>query len=50
MSKIRFNFLIEQEKLKKIKIMAVNKNTTVTDIITKLLDDYMQKEDKKIDS
>ena len=44
MSKTRFNFLIEQEKIKKLKIIAINKDTTVTDIILKLLDDYMKKE------
>lgn len=47
MAKTRFNFLIEQEKIKKLKIMAINKDTTVTDIILKLLDDYMEKEGEK---
>ena len=47
MAKTRFNFLIEQEKIKKLKIIAINKNTTVTEIILNLLNDYMEKEGKK---
>ncbi len=50
MAKVRFNFLIEKEELRKLKIVAVNKETTVTNIILKLLDDYMREEEQNIEA
>ena len=46
MSKVRYNFFIEQEKLKKLKYIALDKDTSISAIINKLLDDYMREEEQ----
>ena len=45
--KVRYNFYIEQEKLKKLKYIALNEDTSISAITNTLLDEYIEQAERE---